>query len=239
MLACAFAARVQAQGACPASDVRIDYEAHMPNYVMAMAPRTEVQRAFPGVEGVTHRTVYVSSARFITFERGQTLRMQMSKTGAPAPGVHLTDGKGHMITWVGYRQEPLLIQRIDTWKEKLRYDSRTGKATRTTVIAPDAEMRGYLDALEGRLKEVGERTYAGMRCRMKAAPIFGPNAQSCVVRIQGWPVPLFFQVPGIETNWYRATRIVQGACPSASETRLPAGVAIRYVPPVDESDDQD
>jgi hypothetical protein len=182
---------------------------------------SEARLAFPGVDGVVQRTVYVSSARIITIERGQTLHMEISKTEAPAPGVHLSDGKGHLITWVGYRQEPLLIQRIETSQEKLQYNSRSGKATRTQLAAPDAQMRGLLDALEGQLEDRGERTFAGLRCRAKHAPMFGPDAETCVVRIQGWPVALYLQMPGPEQNWYRATRIRHGVCPSPAEAALP------------------
>lgn len=206
----------------------------MPSHVAAMAPRAEVQRVFPQADGVTRRTVYVTPEQIVTLEQGDALRVNVVQPPASAPGQHLGDGRGNVMEWVGYEPVSLTIKEIETPQHKLSYNSLTGKARRVQKRTPDRDVRAFLGYLESDTVDLGDRTYAGLRCRAKHIPMLGAQSEACVVDINGWPVALYLQMPGAELNWYRATRITRGVCASAADVALPVGVRVeeRAEPPV-------
>ena len=224
---------VPTHSSCPAGmlpGTRIDYDVSIPAMVVAMAPWSEVERAFPDVRGVTRRTVLVAPDRMVEIQRGRTLKATVSKDiMVPAPGVHLRDQRGEEITFIGYEAVPLLTLRIQTRTERIRYSSTKAKARRTPVSAPDSDLLTALTALENTAEPAGERDYGGAHCMAKRVPMHGARSETCVRDFHGWPVALQLQFDAAERGglqWYRATSIRESACMPEAELRVPDGVPI-------------
>ncbi len=195
--------------------IRIDYEAANTAAVVVMAPWNEVTNTFPDVRGITERTVYVTADKVVDVKRGQTLRANISKNILqPAPGTHLRDKGGHVVTYIGYEQVPLETVRIQTHSEHISYSSQTGKTQRKPIAARESELLGALIEFDSDAPLLGERHYAGVRCTAKRLPAFGPTAEACVAEFLGWPIGLYVQHDGGErgVQWFRATYIQHDVC---------------------------
>ncbi|HMN43438.1 MAG TPA: hypothetical protein PKE27_02640 [Povalibacter sp.] len=217
-------ASAPAQGDC--DGIRIDYEASIPSINTAMAPWSEIPRNFPQARGITSRTIHVTAGRLIEIQRGTAIKATISKDMlTPAPGIHFRDREGREILWVGYEQVPLHLLTIRSADERIRYSSLTGKARRTAIDEPDDDTADALLSLESSAEMIGEREYAGARCMAKRIPMLGARTETCVRQYHGWPVALYLQFDMPENGglqWFRATKIVQGACMPEHEAAVPA-----------------
>lgn len=220
----------QAAYACAAGEVevtRIDYDAYMPMHVRAHAPWSEVERVFPHVDGVTERTVYLGPDLSVQIERGHTLRVHFSMPPTPAAGVHLRDQRGEPIIYFGYEPVPLILMRIETPHESIKYSSLRGRADRRVRTSPTTA-HVMAEHIRGDLIDLDERQYAGVGCMAKRMPMMGPESESCVAQIAGRAVALYWQMGSDKgLQWYRANRVRSSVCVPAGDLRIPPGVAVR------------
>ena len=220
----------QACGTGSAAGVRIDYEASIPSVTVPMAPFAEVARNFPEARGITERTVYATPTQLVDVQRGIGIKATISKNmQVPAPGVHFRDQSGQSITFVGYEQVPLHFIKIQTRTERISYSSLSGEARRSDTRDRDPDTLAALVALDESSALIGEREYAGVRCKAKRVPLHGPRTETCVHRFHRWPVALYLQFDLPEAGglqWYRAIRVNQNACIAGRDLSLPQDVRI-------------